>query len=296
MSRWWLSNVLASNVLDRLDRSNINFLEKTEQTMKRALFCNILLCVFLISVSNVSADEDWGHFEGQIIVKGIAPENPPESVKGPDAKLCLVDGKIPLDDGFVISKKNELANVYVFMFEGRGANKPKAYHPNYDKLKAAVLVLDNVKCRFLPKALFVRSGQDVKFKNSDAAGHNCNIKSFEHARNFAIPANQSVDVTFGMGSDKTPATLVCDMHTWMDSVIFIRDNPYVAITDSNGKFKIENLPPGDWQFQFWHQKAGYLKEIEIKGYKVSRKGVIEATIKAGETLDLGKLDFPAEAF
>ena len=82
----------------------------------------------------------------------------------------------------------------------------------------------------------------------------------------------------------------------MDSVILIRDNPYVAISDETGKFRIENIPAGDWQFQFWHKKAGYLKTLEIKDYEPNRRGVIDLKIETGKTLDLGQLTLPVKAF
>ena len=81
----------------------------------------------------------------------------------------------------------------------------------------------------------------------------------------------------------------------MDAVILIRENPYVAITDADGKFTIKNIPPGDLKFQFWHKKGGYLKTIEIDGYEPDRRGTIETTIKEGETLDLGTLKLPGDA-
>ena len=86
------------------------------------------------------------------------------------------------------------------------------------------------------------------------------------------------------------------MHTWMDGVILIRDNPYVAISDETGKFTIENIPAGEWKFQFWHKKAGYLGEIEVKDHDVDpKRGYITANIKNGETLDLGTLTLPGSA-
>ena len=51
------------------------------------------------------------------------------------------------------------------------------------------------------------------------------------------------------------------------------DHPFGAVTDKDGNFKIENLPPGDYQFKVWHEKADGGKGgfLESK-YKVSVKG------------------------
>ena len=268
--------------------------------MRQKLFSLSLLFGFAVSslVGTLQAQDDaeWGHLTGQIVVSGELPAPELEDVAGsPDKAACLVDGKVPADDGIVVNDKKQLRDVFVFMYVGRGANKPGKIHPSYDEKKKVKLTLDNQKCRFVPKAVFARAGQTLVLKNSDAVGHNCHITTFQQEHNINIPANKEVELQLKDDADKIPGEVRCDIHKWMDSVIFIRDNPYVAITDAEGKFKIENLPPGDWQFQFWHKKAGYLKTLEIKGYKPSRKGVIDATITKAKTLELGTLTLPAEA-
>jgi len=97
-------------------------------------------------------------------------------------------------------------------------------------------------------------------------------------------------------SDKVPGEIRCHIHKWMDAVIFVRDNPYVAISTETGVFRIENIPAGEWQFRFWHKKAGWLKTLEIKDYGIDRRGLIDVQIEHGKTLDLGVLTLPAEAF
>lgn len=264
--------------------------------MKRAFFCTIVMIAVLATASISTAQEGWGHLTGQIVVSGDVPENAPEPVgNNADKDICLVDGKIPLDDGIVVNDKNQLRDVYVLMYEGRGANIPDKYHPSYDKAKTLKLTIDNVKCRFVPKATFARPGQTLILKNSDNVGHNCRIATMGHEHNVNIVKNDQTEIVLGSEDDRIPGEVKCDIHQWMDAIILIRNNPYVAITDETGKFKIENIPAGDWKFQFWHKKAGYLKTIEIKGYEPDRRGTIETTIKDGETLDLGTLTLPGDA-
>lgn len=256
----------------------------------------MIMAVLAATTSFATAQDGWGSLSGQIIVSGDVPENLPEDVKdNPDKAVCLVDGKVPLDDGIVVNDKLQLRDVFVMMYTGRGAKTPEKYHPSFDKQKEVKVTLDNLKCRFVPKSTFARPGQTLILKNSDNIGHNCRIATMEHEHNVNIVKNSQAEVTLGEGSDKIPGEVKCDIHQWMDAVILIRDNPYVAITDAEGKFKIENIPAGDWQFQFWHKKGGYLGTIEIKGYKPDRRGTIETTIKDGENLDLGTLSLPGEA-
>ena len=181
------------------------------------------------------------------------------------------------------------------MYFKKGSDPRPDSHPSYEAIKNEPVEIDNKNCRFVPHALFVRTGQTLKLKNSDDVGHNCHITCFNNEENINLSPGTSVDVTL-KNPEKIPGNVTCDVHKWMDAVVLVRDEPYVAITDVDGNFLIENIPTGTWRFQFWHKKAGYLRQLQVPGHKVGRKGEIEVTIKNGETLDLGKLIFPAKHF
>src|SRR5262249_30317983 len=56
-----------------------------------------------------------------------------------------------------------------------------------------------------------------------------------------------------------PIEATCSYHTWMKAYHFPIDHPYVAITDKDGKFKIEGLPAGKQVFNVWHERGGLLE-------------------------------------
>jgi hypothetical protein len=39
----------------------------------------------------------------------------------------------------------------------------------------------------------------------------------------------------------------CDAHGWMEGWVFVRDNPYYAVTGADGKFVIADVPPGTYK-------------------------------------------------
>ena len=268
--------------------------------MKSNLTLATLLAAFLFSPLTILAQEaakvegDWGHLSGTITVDGEVAAQKTEAVGDhADKAACLVDGKIPVDDNVVVNPENNgLRDVYVIMYLKK--KKDPAIHPSYETKKAEPVVLDNVNCRFVPHATFVRTGQKLILKNSDAVGHNCKITTFNNEVNPNIPPNAETEVKFDT-EDSRPGNVECNLHSWMDAVIFIRDNPYVAITDADGKFTIENLPAGEWEFQFWHKEVGYLKKLSIDNQKVSKKGVTGVTITADGTTDLGTMKLPAKS-
>ena len=268
----------------------------------RFTFAMLLFVTAIAFAQDIQAqDGEWGHLSGTVTVVGDFPEPAPEKVGDHvDKPVCLVDGKIPADDNIVVNPENKgLRDVYVYMYLKKPKKGEEAVevpvHPSYEEKKKEPVVLDNVKCRFVPHATFVRTGQTLVLKNSDPVGHNCHITTFKNEKNPTIPANDSAEVKFEE-SDTRPGNVTCDLHSWMDSVIFIRDNPYVAITDSDGKFTIENLPAGKWEFQFWHKKVGYMKTLVVENQDMSRRGVTAVELQKDKTVDLGTMKLPAEAF
>lgn len=264
--------------------------------MKKLLFVAVIAAAFgwaflnpVVAQAAQEAEGDWGTLTGQIIVDGEVPPAEPEAVGDhADKAVCLVDGEVPVDDNLVVNEEgNGLRDVFIMMYQKRP--EPVPTHPSYEAAKEEPITIDNVNCRFVPHAVFVRPGQKVILKNSDPVGHNCHIITFNNEHNISLPANDEQPLVLE-NEDKTPGKVACDLHGWMDSVIMIRDNPYVAISDEEGKFTLENIPAGDWKFQFWHKKGGYLRKLDVPdGSKVGRKGEIEVTIAKDETKDLGEM-------
>ena len=65
----------------------------------------------------------------------------------------------------------------------------------------------------------------------------------------------------------------------MSGFLLLRDNPYMAKSDRNGNFLIKNLPAGEFSFQFWHEKSGYLRQV-----KYTLRGQEFATTKFGRAV------------
>ena len=251
-------------------------------------FSLILVLIFLQTSAEVVLADGWGNLKGSIKVTGKIPAPEKENVSQDDKDwdICAVDGKAPNDDNLVVGKSGQLRDVFIMMY--RKSKDELPIHPSYEKLKEKPVVLDNKNCRFQPHAIFVRTGQTLRMKNSDSVGHNCHIVTFGNESNDNIPANDHLDIKL-QESDKFPGHVVCDVHKWMDAVILVRDEPYAAITDKNGAFEIKNIPAGTWKFQFWHKKCAAMRKLDIPGYKVGRRGEIEVEIQDGKTLDLGEL-------
>ncbi|MDA8563703.1 hypothetical protein N9L06_04540 [Mariniblastus sp.] len=237
---------------------------------------------------------NWGTVIGQIIVEGKLPEIPLERVgSNKDRPVCLVDGKVPADDQLVVGDDGGLRDVFVILTPvERDATIP--VHPSYLEKSQASMELDNIKCRFAPHAMAVMTGQTVLLKNSDSVGHNCKITSMNNERNMNLPAGGEAEIKLE-AVDRVPANVTCDIHPWMDALILAKDHPYVAITGADGNFEMKNVPSGEWKLQFWHQRVGFLRKLEVPEMKVDRRGQIAVEFQPQQTLDLGKMKLPSSA-
>jgi hypothetical protein len=260
-------------------------------TLATTIFVTAFLTLTL--VNHASAQNGWGHLKGKIVVNGDVP--PPVKLNvDKDKAVCLKDG--PLERAEVVVNDNgELKNAFIMMYFSRNDEKP-AIHPDYEKSFNTPVEFDNVECRFQPHAIFVRTGQDVVLKNSDSIGHSCKFQSLNNDYNFNVPPNDKLTIQL-KDEDKVPGDVSCGMHGWMKGIFLVREEPYAAITGDDGSFEIRNIPAGKWKFQFWHKKAGYMKDLKQDGKDfLGRRGEIEIEIKDGETFDFGKLEFDSANF
>ena len=56
----------------------------------------------------------------------------------------------------------------------------------------------------------------------------------------------------------------CSIHSQMNCVILVLQNPFFAATDSKGGYRIMNIPAGTYKVKAWHERLpGQVKEITI---------------------------------
>ena len=218
--------------------------------MFKSIVCLLTLsiCTFCVGVFPdccfaLEDDGQWGNLTGQIVVVGDKPAIKKETIDK-DQSTCLSGKEPPMDDNLLIAKDGGLKDVFVMMY--LKGDKPDV-HPSYEESLKSPVVLDNKNCRFQPHALFVRTGQALQLKKqrtmSGTTVTSCCSYSEE---NINIPTGEHVEVKLNE-AEKVPGNVVCDIHKWMDSVLLVRDEPYVAITNASGKFEIRKY--SGWQME-----------------------------------------------
>lgn len=116
------------------------------------------------------------------------------------------------------------------------------------------VALDQKECTFIPHVLPVSSGTSVDLLNNDNVMHNLHSWSIKNAAfNEGVSGGGKMTKKFDIPE---VVKITCDVHKWMSAYIVIKANPYFALTDENGHFKIENVPPGTYKIEAWQEKLG----------------------------------------
>jgi plastocyanin len=113
------------------------------------------------------------------------------------------------------------------------------------------VVLDQRDERFVPHVLAITTGTVVDFPNSDRIFHN--VFSLSKTRPFDLgryAAGRSKAVTF----DRPGIVRVfCDIHSHMNAFILVFNHPFFALTDMDGRYRIDNVPPGTYNLVAWNE-------------------------------------------
>lgn len=156
----------------------------------------------------------------------------------------------------------ETRNVVVYLEAGPGTpRRPAAPGP--------AQVMRQQGMAFEPHVLVIQAGSTVEFPNADPIFHN--VFSLSKAATFDLgryPSGASRSVRF----DRPGLVKVfCHIHSDMSAVILVLDHPYFAIPDTDGRYRIDGVPPGDYRVTAWHERARPLsRKVRSESGRVSR--------------------------
>ena len=195
---------------------------------------------------------DGGTIVGEVKYAGDPPA--PEKIDvTKDANICGTEPKV--SPALVVGANKGIKDVVASLpniQKGKALGKPEKPP-----------VLDQKSCEYHPYAQIFPVNTTVEITNSDDVLHNIKTKGGSKTSfNIAQPKfKRKLTVEF-----KNPeiVQVECNVHGWMNAIIVVEDNPYDALTDANGSFKITDVPPGKYTVKVWHSKLGeQTKEVTV---------------------------------
>jgi plastocyanin len=185
--------------------------------------------------------KDGGSISGTVKFKGTAPA-PKKLDVGKDKEVC---DKSPKMDQSLIVKDGNLANAVVTITDIKSGKK----------LDAKKVTLDQKGCEYKPHVLAFPAGSTVEILNPDGILHN--VHSYSKVNSPFNQAQPKFKKTLEVKIDKPEAVEVkCDVHGWMQGWLVATANPYFAVTDGSGSFKLTDVPAGNYTVEMWHEKLG----------------------------------------
>jgi plastocyanin len=161
----------------------------------------------------------------------------------------------------IVVNNGALANVFVYVKEGLGSRT----FPPYTGSDQDIEIYQG-GCRYRPHVLGLMVGEQVGFTNNDQTAHSIHAiaklnAEWKESQSPRSPGSSSPPQFFKtFAHEEIMLPVQCDRHHWMKMYINVVKNPFYAVTDTNGSYELDGLPPGDYTIAFVHEKLGELDE------------------------------------
>lgn len=179
---------------------------------------------------------------------GDAPEPPPESA--PPAAPEGVSGDAPP------AVQGVQSVVLLWPSDGRTATVPEE-----------PAVMDQLGLAFLPARLVVRTGQPIRFVNSETLAHNVHVSAAWNDSTVYVADMDPDDSRELVLEQEGAYDVTCDVHPGMSALIYVTSAPYATFAEPDGSFVLGDVPPGAYTAEVWSADSALASErsVEISG-------------------------------
>lgn len=241
---------------------------------KETLYCGALAMFFYFAASSLAYEtievKDGGSIEGVVEYAGASVPKDPVLVLSSETELC---GKsLPAKKYLIRDGKIENAVVYLV-----GVNAGKAVPPD-------PVVMTNLHCEFVPHVAVGFKGNKFTAKNDDPVFHQFDLHaSISGAEIYSVSLLDKGSTATKTLSKTGLMDISCYVHPWQHAYVYVFDHPYATVSDARGVFLINNVPPGTYTVEAWHEALGMK---QISGVKVEPGKAGKATLVYTKEMNL----------
>jgi hypothetical protein len=183
---------------------------------------------------------------GSITFTGKVPE--PRKIDMSADPVCYEGDPYPTTDWLLV-RNGKVANVIVYV--------TGSVLDNYSfESPTTTVVLEHRSCRYQPHVLGIRTGQTLSVVNADDTHHNTHPYPKLHPEwNMTQPPG-SPPIIKSFERPELAIPFRDNQHPWEKAYVAVFRHPYFSITDANGDYRIESLPPGQYEVIAWHEEMG----------------------------------------
>jgi len=121
----------------------------------------------------------------------------------------------------------------------------------FDGEEGGHAIMDQRNETFVPHVLAITTGTTVDFPNSDKFYHN--VFSLSKAKRFDLGRYGAGGVEHVRFDRAGIVRVFCEIHSHMNAYILVFSHPFFAVTDDEGRYHIDNVPPGTYNVFAWHE-------------------------------------------
>ena len=136
------------------------------------------------------------------------------------------------------------------------------------------VTVDQTGCAYTPHVVAVQQGQGLRIASNDGVFHNVRWNAgVNPGGNLNFKVGDAAQVQFFERPDFI--RLQCDVHPWMQGYVGVLASPFFGVSDSEGRFTIDRVPPGTYTLATWHPMLGERQQ----SVTVTADGTVEANLK-----------------
>ncbi len=236
-----------------VSHSILRRLSEFRDPQRVCLLCMQFVAFGISSISSLAVEssgaDELGRLRGVVRFEGAVPKA--ETADETGRKRALFE---------VHPKTRGLRDAVVYWIDAPADASP-------DNAKdLPVVVVDQKDSTFVPHVISVRSGQLVKFTNSDSINHNVRTTAIEVKNQFNVYTGSRNEYLHRFVTDKKqrPIRLGCDIHAWMSGWVYAFDHPFHAVTDSEGQFELPQLPVGKHRLAIRQPDGNARRDVTVE--------------------------------